>query len=56
MISIKAPNESDYCGLMEAMKKRLDEDYGYFDFDDRPLRETVDRLCEDLGLSLDWSR
>ena len=49
-------NENDYCDLMEALKERLDEDSVYLDLDDRPLRETVERLCEDLGLSPDWGR
>ena len=56
VIDRESLNESDYCDLMEAMKERLDEDYVYFNLDDRPLRETVERLCEDLGLSPDWSR
>ena len=55
-IDREALNETDYCDLMEALKERLDEDSVYLDLDDRPLRETVERLCTDLGLSPDWSR
>ncbi len=38
VIDREALNESDYCGLMEALKERLDEDEAYFDMEDRPLR------------------
>ena len=49
-------SEADYCGLMEAFGERLDNDEVYIGLEDRPLRETVERLCHDLGLSPDWSR
>ncbi len=49
-------NEADFCGLMEALEERLGEDEAYIDLEDRPLRQTVERLCGDLGLSPDWSR
>ena len=55
MIGREALTESDYCELMEALNERLDEDEAYFGMADRPLRETVERLCDDLGLSPDWS-
>ncbi len=55
-IDREALNESDFCGLMEALEDRLGEDEAYIDLEDRPLRETVERLCQDLGLSPDWSR
>ena len=41
---------------MEAMFERLDDDDVYAELEDRPLRETVERLCTDLGMSPDWSR
>jgi hypothetical protein len=42
--------------LYEALHERLDEDEAYDGFVERPLRETVERLCHDLGLNPDWSR
>ena len=45
-----------YEDLLEALDERLEEDEAYEDYDERPLRETVERLCKDLGLDPDWSR
>jgi len=42
--------------VYEALKERLEEDEAYDDCDERPLRETVERLCKDLQLTPDWSR
>jgi hypothetical protein len=56
VIDRESLNEADYCDLMEAMLERFGEDEAYLDIADRPLRETVGRLCGDLGLSPDWSR
>ena len=42
--------------LREALEERLDEDVAYLDRAERPLRETVERLCGDLALRPDWSR
>jgi hypothetical protein len=42
--------------LEEALEERLDMDEAYWDLGGRPLRQTVERLCHDLGLSPDWSR
>ena len=39
----------------EALEERLEEDEAYESYAERPLRETVERLCADLGLSPDWS-
>ena len=55
-IDREALNEADFCGLMEALEERFGEDEAYIDLEDRPLRQTVERLCGDLGLSPDWSR
>jgi hypothetical protein len=43
-------------GIFGALDERLDEDEAYEDFAERPLRETVERLCHDLALNPDWSR
>jgi len=43
-------------GIFAALDERLDEDEAYEDFTERPLRETVERLCHDLALNPDWSR
>lgn len=42
--------------LEEALEERLDLDEAYAGCRVRPLRQTVERLCQDLGLSPDWSR
>ena len=39
----------------EALGERLVEDEAYEGYAERPLRETVERLCADLGLTPDWS-
>ena len=39
----------------EALEERLEEDEAYEGYIERPLRETVERICADLGLSPDWS-
>jgi hypothetical protein len=40
----------------EALFERLDEDEAYISGWDRPLRETLERLCKDLCLTPDWSQ
>ena len=45
-----------YGDLFEALDERLTDDEAYEDYDELPLRETVERLCKDLGLDPDWSR
>jgi hypothetical protein len=43
--------------LVEALSKRLAAvDPAIVDFDDLQLRETVLRICADLGVTADWSR
>jgi hypothetical protein len=42
--------------LCEALEERLAEDEAYIFCDERPLRETVERLCKDLMLTPDPSR
>jgi hypothetical protein len=43
-------------GVLQALEERLGEDEAYWDLDDMPLREAVERLCADLELTPDWSR
>jgi hypothetical protein len=40
--------------LFEALEERLGEDEAYEGFGERPLGETVERLCADLKLNPDW--
>lgn len=50
-----AESEESFDELLESLNKRLEgdrESYGA----DRPLRETVERLCRELDLEPDWSR
>jgi hypothetical protein len=42
--------------VLEALEERLRDDEAYFDLDQAPLRETVERLCADLELTPDWSQ
>jgi hypothetical protein len=42
--------------VFEALVERMEEDEGYVDLRERPLREIVERLCRDLDLSPDWSQ
>lgn len=42
--------------LLEALQERLEHDDAYQDAGERPVRETVERLCRDLDLTPDWSR
>jgi len=49
--------DGDACDhLYEALWERLEDDEAYEDYAERPLRETVERLCKDLQLTPDWSR
>jgi len=48
-------NQEALWDCLDAMDERLDEDEAYEGYADRPLRETVERLCADLGLTPDWS-
>ena len=42
--------------LIEALDRRLAVGLALVDLDDLPLRETVMRICADLGITPDWSR
>ena len=51
------PEPRDRDPLVEALDKRLAAvDPAIVDFDDLGLRETVLRICADLGVEPDWSR
>jgi hypothetical protein len=51
----EAEDEEALDGVLEALEERLDQDEAYWDLDDMPLREAVERLCADLELTPDWS-
>jgi hypothetical protein len=51
----EAESEGDCCDLLEALEERLNDDVAYLNIDGTPLREIVEKLCGDLGLSPDWS-
>jgi hypothetical protein len=42
--------------VLEALEERLADDEAYWDLDQMPLPEAVERLCADLELTPDWSR
>ncbi len=46
----EAPRETECRDAREAIKDRLDEDCIYLGVEDRPLDETMEQLCIDLGL------
>jgi hypothetical protein len=56
VISRECESEADSCDLLHALEERLEDDIAYVDVDIAPLREMVEKLCGDLGLSPDWSR
>jgi len=45
------PDVYEFAGLYHALRERLEDDPAYRDCGQRPLRETVERLCKDLMLS-----
>ena len=50
-----AQDEESLNDVLEALRERLDDDQAYAAIHCLPLRETVERLCADLGLTpLDW--
>jgi hypothetical protein len=50
------PDVYEFAQRYDALRERLEEDSAYKDLSERPLRETVERLCKDLMISPDWSR
>jgi hypothetical protein len=48
--------EQAFCDLSEALDERLEHDEAYLECERRPLLETLQRLCADLGIDVDWSR
>jgi len=52
----ESEDAGEFENLLAALDERLEEDEAYWDLDERPLRETVERLCKDLTLNPDWSR
>jgi hypothetical protein len=42
--------------ILDAFYERFDETDAHDRFLYRPIRETVEAICKDLGLSPDWSR
>jgi hypothetical protein len=52
----EAEDEEALDSILEALEERLDHDEAYWDLDDMPVREAVERLCADLELTPDWSR
>jgi len=54
-IARESESETESSDLLDALEERLADDIAYVFVGDTPLRETVERLCKDLGLSPDWS-
>lgn len=54
-IAREAESESEHHDLRDALEERLAEDGAYDTLAERPLREVVEQLCGDLGLTPDWS-
>ena len=56
VITAEAEDAREFDSLYAALEERLEEDEAYEDCAERPLRETIERLCKDLMLTPDWSR
>jgi hypothetical protein len=56
VIESEAESEAEFVELLEALDERFEFDWAYRDCGDRPLRETVERLCKDLDMNPDMSR
>jgi hypothetical protein len=54
-IARETESETESSDLLDALEERLADDIAYVFVGETPLRETVERLCKDLGLSPDWS-
>jgi hypothetical protein len=52
----EAEDEQALKSVLEALEERLADDEAYWDLDQIPLPEAVERLCADLELTPDWSR
>ena len=50
-IQREAESEADSHDLLEALDERLEDDIAYVNVDSGPLRQMVQKLCGDLGLS-----
>ena len=53
---VEIEDEEALGDVLEALLERVEEDEAYDNIPDRPMRETVERLCRDLELTPDWSR
>ncbi|HEY2051992.1 MAG TPA: hypothetical protein VGH03_21840 [Caulobacteraceae bacterium] len=51
----EAEDEAALDSVLEALEERLTDDEAYWDLDQMPVREAVQRLCADLELTPDWS-
>jgi hypothetical protein len=56
VIDRETPDPRDNDALVDALDERLLCDEAYFNIEDLPLRDIVERLCADLELKPDWSR
>lgn len=56
VITDESRDDVEFDNLWEALEERLEQDEGYDECGHRPLRETVERLCADLGLTPDWEQ
>ena len=55
VIDREAKTDDERWDLLDALKERLDMDSAYEDAEQRPLNETVERLCNDLRLEPNWA-
>jgi len=54
-IAREVETEKEYWERHAALDERLAWDAAYEDLHDRPLRQVVEELCADIGLTPDWS-
>ena len=54
-IARESESEKEFFERLAAMVERFEWDEAYDDVRDQPFREVVERLCQDIGLTPDWS-
>ena len=56
VVDRETPDPEEHDNLLDALDERLIYDVAYDNLEDLPLRDIVERLCQDLKLKPDWGR
>jgi len=54
-IRTEVETEEEFTERFDALMERMEVDPAYDEAEERPIRDVVEQLCGDLGLSPDWS-